>query len=177
MKPLSTFVALLLLVSHVCSAEKIYPAFNIPPDSTLTLDSAGKIPGYVHFSGQATIRARFTVLYQSKDYKRISGLVLEPDSRSIGILPYLTASEMDEVPDKIVVTITERAAKLLLESEVAGGPNGGYDSAVHGNAVFVIDNFAAGFECDQAYFIARVVAVEQVVLETKVSEVREAGPC
>ena len=157
--------------------EKTYPAFNIPTDSTLTLGSSENVPGYVHFSGQATVRARFTVLRHPKDYKRIIGLVIEPDSESIGLLPYLTEREIDEVPDEIVVTITERAVELLLESDMSESLNRGDDRRVHGNAVFVIDNFAAGFECDQPYFLARVVDVEEIVLETTDGEVPEADPC
>ena len=173
----STLVAFLLLISQVCLGEKIYPAFNIPTDSTLTLDSSENVPGYVHFFGQSTVRARFTVLLRPKDYTRIIGLVIEPDSESIGLLPYLTEREIDEVPDEIVVTITERAMELLLESGVSESLNRGDDRKVYGNAVFVIDNFAAGFECDQPYFTGRVVDVEEVVLETTVGEVPQADPC
>ena len=177
MKVQSIIVALLLLASQSSFGEQTYPAYKIPPDSMLTYDSSKEVPGYAYFSGKATIRAKYTFVFHPEDNKEFAGIVLEPDSESIEALPYLTERKTDEVPKKIVVSNTERAVELLLGSEKAEELRGSDYPSVNGDAVFVIDNFAAGFECDQAVFLASVEVVTKVIHVAKLGEVRESELC
>ena len=137
-----------------------------PPESSLRALPAPQPNDdfYVHFTGHQTISGRFRFESKSDSPYWVSPyLLFFPNKESLASLPYLTERGAPEMPQKILISNPEEAAADLLGDELAKKLNSGERPQLEGVATIVIDEFAAGFECDEPSYVARFVQVDEVL--------------
>lgn len=176
----------MLLLSSAYSAEKIDGSDVIPEDSNLSFDHRHHLFKNMYYKGEEKIR----VYYKIKD----GVLTVFPDDESIKILPYQTVRENEGKPYEIIIrskewitqeSVVEKDSDIptLDEVKLALGKNSivkqDYDGEeiLVGNATVIIDNYYAGYECDNPFFLARIIKIINIEDDIKFVAKKGVGSC
>ena len=113
----------------------------------------------VRFSGQAEISGQFVVIWELVDdrrkYRRVT---FAPDKASSALLPRVAGQE----PIKELVFVNlDQAALMLLDLVSAQAPLPKQQVSAGGVATAVIRDYQAVTECDQRWYVAKLVAARK----------------
>jgi hypothetical protein len=158
--------------------EDVYPKYFIPKGSPLTLGKVTKLPPKLYFKGAVEVKAKYQ--FYLSEYSSDSELRLQlyPLPESLNLLPVLVERGINEKALEIVVQNYSKVANILLESYMTQKIlNGSYKIAVYGEASFVLNNFGAGYECDEAVFFGHVTSIKKVFQSPKIGQYNQREGC
>lgn len=166
MNPQIRSIAGLMMLAFALAASADQDRVVTPPDSALRVLA---VPGadddpYVRFAGQQAISGRFRFENDADSpYWTNPFMLFFPDEGSLQRLPYLTERGAPEKPLRILISNPEEAAATLLGDEIMRDLLSGKRPKLEGVATIVIDEFRAGFECDEPSYVARFVKVDEIL--------------
>jgi len=161
MAKLNANLTLGVLVLCLCglfahASDKVYPAYQLPMNSPFSIKQIKETPPFLYFSGEISLRVKFRFDYVAWADPGFIELSLEPLANSVNVLPFLVERGREERPYLISVSNAQEAATLLLEKPLQQALLTGKQPSVIGEAEVSISQFGAGYECDQAVFIAEI---------------------
>jgi hypothetical protein len=145
------------------SSPKILIEHVVPPASPLRLAESKELDHLLFFDGKVEVRARYEFIYE-KDSERTNNpfLILYPDKRSMALLPYLPQNGEKGYPSEIYVRNPDDVAQLMFDNQFFSKLKSGTFPSVSGEAVFTIQGYWVGYECDNPAFAARITNVKSV---------------
>ena len=177
MKSILIFLTLVFSVVPLMADEEVYPAYQIPSQSPITIDRVNKIPPFLYFKGEVEILADYQFTYHKDAYKPYLSLHIFPVSDSIDLLPYLVERGRDEKASKIIIHDHELTMSDILGDNLAKEVSNGEHEFVTGRGRFIIYGFGGGYECDTAVFLSKIKSVIETDSDPKFIKIIDAEDC
>jgi len=139
--------------------------FHVPVESALSVVGNGKLPS-ITFRGEQEISGTYQFNFSKEYVDSPTELYFYPSSTSKNELPYLTYRG-DEKAEEIYIKNTGEAANILLGSEMADKFMAGKIKHISGEAIILISDYFAGYECDAPLFMAEI---QKQIIEVSVAK-------
>lgn len=168
-----------LLFFSIAHADQFDKTHTIPEGSSFSFYKRHHMfESVMFYSGEAQISVYFEI-----QYKNFAELEVFPDTESIKKLPYQTFRPGEGIPERITIrdkkwiqmidavetdksipSLEEVMSKFALHGKVQHKAD---SSKIIGNATIIIDNYKAGYECDNPFFLARIKKIVKIENEIK----------